>query len=242
MIMTGKVFTPAITNRPGILTLSGLDGTGKSSQAEKLLTRLATEDMKAGAIWNRWKPFLSLPIVKLARRTLSPVKEARTADYSNFTEAKKKKMESPLKKKIWQTMVWSEYSLQVRFRLLTHGWPFRGMICDRYVYDTLVDMAVNFSVSPGELESLCGNSLLDLFPVPVQAILIDIDPETGARRKDDGTPVNYLSDRRQLYLEMARITGAIVIDGTKTIDEISDEIWDRTGIWRSTLPGGKGLG
>ncbi|MBU8923149.1 MAG: hypothetical protein KOO63_15125 [Bacteroidales bacterium] len=233
--MAGKVFRPLVSNSPGILTLSGLDGTGKSSQAEKLLNRLSSEGIKAGAIWNRWKPCLSLPLVKLARRSLSQVKEARTADYANFTEAKKEKMKSPARKKIWQTMVWSEYSFQVRFRLLTHGWPFRGMICDRYVYDTLVDMAVNFSVSPTELESLCVNPLLDLFPVPTQAILIDIDPETGARRKDDGTPVDYLSDRRQLYLEMARITGAIIIDGMKTIEEISEEIWDRTGAWRSTL-------
>ncbi len=242
MIMTGKVFRPKVSRKPGILTLSGLDGTGKSSQAEKLLERLSAEGMRAGAIWNRWKPCLTLPVVKLARRSLSPVKEARTADYSNFTQAKKNKMKSPFKRKIWQTMVWSEYSMQVRFRLLTHGWPFRGMICDRYVYDTLVDMAVNFSISPQELESLCVNPLLELFPVPVQAILIDIDPETGARRKDDGTPVGYLSDRRELYLAMAKITGAIVIDGTKTINEISEEIWNLTGQWRSTLTGGKGLG
>ncbi|HSG28850.1 MAG TPA: hypothetical protein VLA34_10245, partial [Candidatus Krumholzibacterium sp.] len=221
----------------GILVLSGLDGTGKSSQAERLLDRLEAEGLRSGVIWNRWKPILTLPLVKLARRMLSPVKDARTEDYSNFTEAKREKMKSPLKQKLWQRMVWSEYALQVRWRLVTHGWPSRGMVCDRYVYDTIVDMAVNFSVPPERLETLCEDPLLSLFPVPAQAVLIDIDPETGATRKDDGTPVEYLADRRQLYLQMARITGAVVVDGTGSIDDIAEEIWERTGPWRSTLRG-----
>lgn len=233
--MTRDVFRPAAGSKPGILVLSGLDGTGKSSQARILSERLFGSGIRVNTIWNRWKPVLTLPLIKMARRSISPVRDAQTADYSNFTEKKRDRMRSPLKRDLWQTVVWSEYAMQVNFRLAVGGYPFRGIISDRYVYDTLVDMAINFSATSTDLERLCEHALFSLFPRPAKLIVIDIDPEVGARRKSDGTPPEYLADRRQLYLEMARITGAPVIDGCGSIENIAEEIWESSSEWRATL-------
>ena len=233
--MASKVFDPKVAGRPGILVLSGLDGTGKSSQAEILSDRLASEGVKVNIIWNRWKPFLSAPFIHLARRTLNRTENAQIADYANFTAAKKEKMQSPLKRCLWQIMVWSEYAIQANLRLFFHNHPYQGIISDRYVFDTLVDMAVNFSIPPSRLNELSDNRLFGLFPRPASVIVFDIDPEKGAIRKSDGTPAEYLADRRELYLEMARITGASVIDSSLPIDEIADLVWDITAEWRDSL-------
>lgn len=235
--MIRSVFRPGPAEKGRILVLSGLDGTGKSTQAEILARRLASEGVGVGTVWNRWKPLASAPLIYLARRRLSAVRDARIADYRNFTESKKNKMRSPAKRAAWQTMVWIEYAVEVNLRLSRHRSRSRGVICDRYVYDTVVDMAVNFSMGPEELHELCENRLLDLFPVPSRAILIDIDPRTGSERKNDGTPEEYLADRRELYLEMARLTGAAVIDGRRSVEEIAAGIWDETEEWRSSLAG-----
>ncbi|MBN2071282.1 MAG: hypothetical protein JW814_07495 [Candidatus Krumholzibacteriota bacterium] len=233
--MTQKVFSPKVTGKRGILVLSGLDGTGKSSQASILSGRLASSGVKNVMIWNRWKPFFSAPLVFLARRSLSRTKNAQTAEYSSFTAAKKDKMRSPVKRKLWQAMVWSEYAVQVNLRLLFHNYPYRAIISDRYLFDTLVDMAVNFSIPPSRLGELFDNILFRFFPRPAMAIFFDIDPEKGATRKSDGTPVEYLDDRRALYLEMAKMTGSPVIDSALPIDEIADQVWELTSEWRRSL-------
>lgn len=230
-----RVFMPRTGRHPGILVLSGLDGTGKSTQARILSERLSEMGIDVATVWNRWKPLLSAPVIRVARRRLSSVKDAPTSDYSSFTRAKKEKMRNPFKRALWQIMVWGEYAIEVGIRLLRAGFPGKGIICDRYVYDTMVDMAINFSITPSRLPSICGHPLLGLFPRPAQVILIDIDPTEGSRRKDDGTPRQYLADRRAVYLEMARITGADIIDGEKSIEEIAERIWDVTGEWRAAL-------
>ncbi len=218
-----------------MLVLSGLDGTGKSTQAGILAGRLAEQDMETSTVWNRWSPAFTAPLIKAAKKRISPRPEAATEEYTDFTRSKRERMRSPLKRSLWQTMVWSEYTVQVHSRLLVAGYSRRAIISDRYVYDTLIDMAVNFSLEPGELETLCSHALLFLFPVPASFVVIDIDPETGSKRKSDGTPPEYLADRRPFYLEIARLTGAAVVDGNGTIEETAAGIWEGCSRWRENL-------
>ena len=228
-----RVFQPGGPGR--ILVLSGLDGTGKSTQAAIIAGRLAGEGIETATVWNRWSPAITAPLISLARKRINPRPDAATEEYSDFTRSKRKRMRSPVKQALWQAMVWSEYTVQVHSRLLGAGYPRRAVISDRYVYDTLVDMAVNFSLEPAGLEKLCSHSLMSLFPAPASVVIIDIDPETGAARKSDGTPPEYLADRRPFYLEMAKLTGAAVVDGNGTIEETAAGIWEGCSRWRENL-------
>jgi thymidylate kinase len=230
-----NLFIPPNVSRGRLLVLSGLDGSGKSTQAGLLAKRLRTEGYDVATVWSRWEPALSAPLIRLAKRRLDTRADAATADYRRFTTAKRRTMQSRWKRTLWQLMVWSEYAAQINRRLLPHVIRRRGVICDRYVYDTLIDIAVNFSVKPGEIETLCHHPLLALFPAPRQAIYIDIDPETGASRKADGTPPEYLADRREYYRSMARLLGAATIDGGRGVEEVAEAIWSSTGAWRRSL-------
>jgi thymidylate kinase len=231
------VFTPGKQKSGNLLVLSGLDGTGKSTQAGILVDRLKRKGITVRTVWNRWKPLISVPIVALARKTISRDKDAPTAQYEEFTRVKKEKMKHPLKQALWQLMVWSEYALEANIRLRKTGHPFRNIISDRYIYDTLIDIAVNFSLEPGDLETLCNHTLLSLFPIPTEIVVIDIDPLVGTGRKRDGTPPEYLADRREFYIEMARITGAALVNGNGTVEETASSIWENCRIWRENLLG-----
>lgn len=235
-----RVFSLRTKSGPGLLVMSGLDGTGKSTQAGILAARLRNEGCRIRPVWNRWEPTLSAPLIRLARRRINPEKDAATDDYENFTRAKRQRMRNPWKRRVWQLMVWSEYALQVNLRLFPYHLRIEGAICDRYVYDTLVDIAINFSIEPDEITGLCNHPLLALYPKPSLVLFIDIDPETGAKRKNDGTPAQYLADRRNHYLAIARILDAPVVDGGGSIDEVTDRIWELTSGWRETLPGYRG--
>ncbi len=228
-----RVFHPGGHGR--MLVLSGLDGTGKSTQATIIAERLAGQGIEAATVWNRWSPAITAPLISFARKRIDPRPDAATEEYTDFTHSKRKRMRSPVKQALWQAMVWSEYTVQVHSRLLGVGYPRRAIISDRYVYDTLVDMAVNFSLEPAGLEKLCSHPLMSLFPAPASVVIIDIDPETGAARKSDGTPAEYLADRRPFYLEIARLTGAAVVDGNGTIEETAAGIWKGCSRWRENL-------
>ncbi|HUV36306.1 MAG TPA: hypothetical protein VMX58_05135 [Patescibacteria group bacterium] len=232
------LFRPGRIPRGRLLVLCGLDGSGKSTQAELLAKRLRGEGYDVATVWSRWEPSLSAPLIRIAKRRISSRPDAATADYTHFTAAKRRTMRSPWKRMLWQLMVWSEYAVQINYRLMPHMLRRWGVICDRYVYDTLIDIAINFSVNPGEIDSLCAHPLLALFPTPRQVVYIDIDPETGAVRKADGTPAEYLADRREYYLSMARLLGAAIIDGGDTVEGVAEAIWEATGGWRRSLSRG----
>jgi thymidylate kinase len=225
--------TPRVSG--SLIVLSGLDGSGKSTQAALLAERLRGEGVRARAIWNRWNPFISAPFIRIARRHLRVTEGVGNDDYRSFTEAKRKKMRSAWKRNVWQLMVWSEYSLQVHGRLFRHRIAGTKVICDRYVYDTLIDIAINFSVGANDIRELMSHPLLSLFPKPALVIFIDIDPEVGAARKSDGTPPTYLADRRAYYAALSHMLSAPLIDGGASVTSVSDTIWELTKDWRSHL-------
>ena len=226
-----SVFKPQIGNKPGFLVLSGLDGTGKSSQASILAEHLRNHGSIPSIIWNRWNPALTGPFIKLAKRRLNPREDAAITDYNNFTASKQKQMRNPHKRNLWQVLVWSEYLIQVHYRLSSTGYPNQPVISDRYVYDTIVDIAINFSLPSSRLDSLCNHKLFTFFPRPSCVIFLDIDPEVGATRKSDGTPTAYLADRRKYYLELANIMKVPVVNANNSIDAVSEEIWKHAKDW-----------
>lgn len=216
-----------------MLVICGLDGSGKSTQCALLARRLGEAGIPAEAVWNRWEPRLSAPLIRLARRRLSASAAAVEEDYERFRDAKRRTMRNGLKRGLWQALVWSEYAWQVRRRLSGPRRRRSAVICDRYVYDTLIDVAINFSLQPAGLPALMRHPLLVLFPKPALVVFIDIDPALGAERKSDGTPAAYLADRRDYYLETARIVGGPVVDGGAPIERVFEQVWEATAPWRA---------
>ncbi|MFA4948999.1 MAG: hypothetical protein WC674_10925, partial [Candidatus Krumholzibacteriia bacterium] len=137
-----------------LVVLSGLDGSGKSTQTAILAKRLSEGGIPATVLWNRWKPFLSAGVIRLAKRYLRAQARVTEGDYRGFTDAKRRSMKSVWKRDLWQMMVWGEYAVQVRARLLAHRRAGVTILCDRYVYDTLVDVAINFSLPADRLGEL----------------------------------------------------------------------------------------
>lgn len=220
-----------------LVVLSGLDGSGKSTQTALLAERLSAGGIPAAVLWNRWKPFLSSGVIRLAKRYLRKQARVKEGDYRGFTDAKRRSMKSGWKRDLWQMMVWGEYAMQVRARLLARRRKGLTILCDRYVYDTLIDVAINFSLPASRLDELMNHPLLSLFPKPGLVVFIDVDPETGAARKSDGTPAAYLADRREYYAAMARILHAPIIDGGASVESVARSLWDLTKPWRESRNG-----
>jgi thymidylate kinase len=86
------------------------------------------------------------------------------------------------------------------------------VIFDRYIYDELANLPLNRWLTRAFIESL-----LKLVPKPDIAYLIDADPVAARTRKPE-YPLEFLRTNREAYLALSRLTGAITVIEPLPID------------------------
>ena len=97
------------------------------------------------------------------------------------------------------------------------------MICDRYIYDSLIGIAV-LAGSGANLPQLFRLSPLYPVPKPDLWFLIDVPAAVAFDRRTDVVDVEFLERRAPLYRTLAQAAGMHTIDGTGTPDEIALQV------------------
>lgn len=214
-----------------LICFIGVDGSGKTTLATELTRVLEKSNMKTAYVHSLIKPILLRPFIMLGRLIFLRRKD-RFNNYLDFSDTKRKAL------KKYRFVYWPYYYLllldyfpQIFFRVRIPLMLGRTVICDRYVHDTLINMALNLSFSY-EKTTLIIRKVFKLFPRPEMTYLIDVPEEIAFQRKDDIPSVDYLKDRRKMYmgiqkgLEIERIDGSlnlpdlIRIVETKTINHM----------------------
>jgi thymidylate kinase len=75
-------------------------------------------------------------------------------------------------------------------------------LCDRYIYDALVDYALFTGTHPSK-PPLSLNILRALVPRPRAAFVLDVDPAEALRRKPEEGGTAHLEAGRAMFLEIA---------------------------------------
>ncbi len=103
------------------------------------------------------------------------------------------------------------------------------MICDRYYYSILAYHGMVGQLSQGYVRKILSLSSDNTSPdVP---IFLDIVPELSLGRKEEkdrveSRPIEYHNKVRNSFISLARkIPKASIIDASKSISEIQNEIW-----------------
>jgi dTMP kinase len=109
-----------------------------------------------------------------------------------------------------------DYGIQLLFKVRLPLLLGKTVICDRYVYDTLVDFVADFRLSGDKIAQLFSIPPLDLFAKPDLVFVLDLAESVASRRKGDATRgfLEYLTARRNLYLEIAKRFHASVLDAS----------------------------
>lgn len=204
----------------------GIDGSGKTTQALSLHEYFKEKGLNSIYMWSRRKPyFLKIPVSLMKRYILKEREKSDGSAYLSIKRKRKNLFSNRLFIFLWINLSLLEYFLFIYFKILRSNRNKDVLICDRYLYDAIVDFALSSSIPVSKIGSLCNNFISSLFPKPDRLYFIDIDADVGANRKKDGTSLAYLEDRVPLYRHVAKLTDAVVIDGTLPLHEIREIIY-----------------
>jgi thymidylate kinase len=201
--------------------ICGLDGAGKTTQAEAVRAALQECEIPARRIWQRGGYSRPLEWLKsLARGTSSRVPSTTDGD------AKARAYRRPLVGTIWAWILAVEQLAAAWIAVGTARLLGHAAVGERYLPDTVAELAERFG-DPDYASSAPARLMCALAPKPQLILWLDLPAERAHARKADW-PVEVLAARRRLYRSaLARFANVEILDAARPARELEREIVDR---------------
>jgi thymidylate kinase len=223
-----------------LFCFTGIDGCGKSTQVQRLARRLRAAGWPTVTVWTGGQKTVTGALVRLGqrylhaprrgadRRFLAPQGDQRAlaAEFSQYlTSSHRLFQRHRLLGRSWLDVSIFEHMLEIDLSVLPHLFCKRAVVCDRYLYRSVVNAAVLLDISVSEVPHLLRHPALCLVPRPTIYFLLDMKAEVAYRRKIDLPSVEYVERRVPLYRAIAALTGMTVIDGGQSPDTVEEFVW-----------------
>ena len=192
-----------------LITISGVDGSGKSSHSLALQESLAERGYPVVRAWAGHKPTLSYPFLALVRllgythrRKVGGVVLVWRDISRNIALSK-----------LWPLFLVLDFIPKALLNVTFELWRGRTVVCDRYVIDLIAELAHYDLIGPTARRILLG-----LVPYPRIAFLMDVSEGTAQERmmvpgRAREQPAYDLSRRRRVYLQLAKEFRMVILDG-----------------------------
>jgi dTMP kinase len=199
-----------------------MDGSGKTTQAKRLVKALETKGIKCKYVWNTYQPLIAKPFLLLGKVFFFRGKDA-FKDYTRYSGNKAELFSNSFVSWVYEYLSLFDYLCQ---SLVTIKLPYllnSNIICDRYAQDVVVNMAVDLGYSDKKLRSRLGK-LLGWLPRPNLTFLMDVPEEIGFQRKDDTPSIEHLKRLRRIYLSIEKEQTTVMLDGTEDLAKLESII------------------
>ena len=200
-----------------IVSFSGIDGAGKSTQIAALQARLIELGWRVELLtfWDnvvvlsKFREFASHKAFKGDKGIGSPEKPLQRRD-KNVTSR-------PVSAMRFGLYLMDALNLARAVRNARKS-ALDVVIFERYIYDELANLPLTNSVTQAFIRLV-----LKLVPQPDVAYLIDADPDTAYARKPE-YPLEFVRKNREAYLNMARLTGHITVIAPGSVEQMQARV------------------
>jgi thymidylate kinase len=207
-----------------LIAVSGIDGSGKSTQLELVKQHFENKGKTVHYLWTRGGSTPGINAIKALSRKLAG-KKLPPPGYS-------KKRDEMLGRG-WIQRVWLSLAILDLMRIYCisiRWWILRGkvVICDRYLWDTQIDFEIMFPHIKIE-DWLLWKILVRLTPVPDKPVLLMIPSKMSADRcAQKYDPFPDTPERRRQRYELYKTASILdrwkVIDATRSVTAVFGDI------------------
>lgn len=212
-----------------LVTITGIDGAGKSTLAKAVTDELIEQGYSATYVYGRYLPRFAYPVMELGRRTIFSETDIN-ADYSTHQESKRQFFSSNVAKFLYEALIMVDYAPQLLYRLAPRMLTSDFIICDRYLFDTLLtDLSGTVIETPEEATSRYEH-YSKLVPSPEYMFYLQIPVAVAYERKDDIPSEDYLRERKAFYDVFAKAFNMTELSGTHDVDRLVEQVMRAIGV------------
>jgi thymidylate kinase len=209
-----------------LICIIGPDGTGKSTQIRLLIAAFQKMSINYEYRWLRFHHFISIPLLAVARilgySEVVILGSGKKIGYHHFHNNWSLCHLYPLFL-FADTFIFTAIKIYIPMIIFK-----KCIICDRFTYDTLVDLMIstgNYSI----YDSVIGKLFLSLIPPNSKIVMLITSEDFLRSRRDDVLFDKVLSLKIKLYLDIAKKFNIDIIDASLSIDKIHLELCKKLG-------------
>ena len=208
-----------------LVTVSGPDGSGKTEHARAVVNALRLCELKAEYVWSRGG---STGLVGALHRLRARLGHGTGSPAVGDAIARRRnRLSNPLVRFAWSWIVAADQLTTYYVRAWLPSQLGRIVVCDRFAYDTAVEMGTSIPAD-ARWSRLAISALLKLAPRPGLAYLLDVAPETAQARKPDEAWHADAAGERAAYLELAQNNALRVLSTEGSFDRSNDPLIQET--------------
>lgn len=204
-----------------ILSVSGLDGSGKSTAVGALREALVLCEVPVMVLWNRGGFTGPMRRLKGAARGALPGAVPAPGE----EEAKARWLSRPIPGLLFATLVVLEQAFLWIVWARLARLAGRTVLCDRFASDTAADLEAKLGEGR-PVARLAGGMIVSIAPRPDRAILLALSPQEAMRRKPGDAPGARLSASSRALERIGAQYGMTVLDAGRPEAEVLQQVVD----------------
>jgi len=198
-----------VNHKRGLISFSGIDGAGKSTQIKLLAEYLTSKGKKIKTTEEMFGYWLLKPVIGLLRKTTGSLPDGPIKRNKNFFL------------KLWFIVAFIDIWLSFIFKILPMRSKYDFVIADRFYTDIWANL-VYYGYLPNRMFSFS----VKLLPKPDAAFMLQVKPKIVLRREEEFPPC-YYNEQEKIYADLSDQIDFNIVGANRSPQLVFEEIKEK---------------